>query len=102
METAVLPIFLYSTDSVIFFLRLLDKESVITTNIPPYILRKYNVDGNIDQGDKDEPGRGPEYRIRSDEPEPFGYDRGEPEEFREWLNPNIKEHDIFSLDYIGD
>lgn len=23
-------------------------------------------------------------------------------EFREWLNPNIKEHDIFSLDYIGD
>jgi hypothetical protein len=23
-------------------------------------------------------------------------------EFREWLNPNISEHDIFSLEYIGD
>ena len=23
-------------------------------------------------------------------------------EFEEWLNPNIQEHDIFSLEYIGD
>jgi hypothetical protein len=23
-------------------------------------------------------------------------------EFREWLNPNIENHDIFSLEYIGD
>ncbi len=23
-------------------------------------------------------------------------------EFEEWLNPDIPEHDIFSLDYIGD
>lgn len=23
-------------------------------------------------------------------------------EFSEWLNPNIEEHDIFSLEYIGD
>ena len=23
-------------------------------------------------------------------------------EFSEWLNPNIPEHDIFSLDYIGE
>jgi len=23
-------------------------------------------------------------------------------EFREWLNPNISEHDIFSLEYIGE
>ena len=23
-------------------------------------------------------------------------------EFSEWLNPNIDEHDIFSLEYIGD
>lgn len=23
-------------------------------------------------------------------------------EFSEWLDPNIEEHDIFSLDYIGD
>jgi len=37
------------------------------------------------QDTNDEPGRGPEYRVRSDEPEPFGYDKGEPEEFREWL-----------------
>jgi hypothetical protein len=24
------------------------------------------------------------------------------QEFSEWLDPNIKEHDIFSLEYIGD
>jgi len=24
------------------------------------------------------------------------------QEFNEWLNPNIPEHDIFSLQYIGD
>ena len=24
------------------------------------------------------------------------------QEFNEWLNPNIPEHDIFSLEYIGD
>ena len=23
-------------------------------------------------------------------------------EFREWLNPDIPEHDVFSLEYIGD
>jgi hypothetical protein len=23
-------------------------------------------------------------------------------EFSEWLNPNIKDHEIFSLEYIGD
>ena len=23
-------------------------------------------------------------------------------EFSEWLNPNIEDHDIFSLEYIGD
>jgi len=23
-------------------------------------------------------------------------------EFKEWLDPNIEEHDIFSLEYIGD
>jgi hypothetical protein len=23
-------------------------------------------------------------------------------EFSEWLNPNISDHDIFSLEYIGD
>ncbi len=23
-------------------------------------------------------------------------------EFREWLNPDIPDHDIFSLEYIGD
>ena len=23
-------------------------------------------------------------------------------EFEEWLNPDIQEHDIFSLEYIGD
>lgn len=24
------------------------------------------------------------------------------EEFSEWLNPNIPEHDVFSLEYLGD
>ena len=24
------------------------------------------------------------------------------QEFSEWLNPDIEEHDIFSLEYIGD
>ena len=24
------------------------------------------------------------------------------QEFSEWLNPNIEEHDIFSLEYIGE
>lgn len=24
------------------------------------------------------------------------------QEFSEWLNPNIDEHDVFSLEYIGD
>lgn len=52
---------------------LANEKVVVTTNIPNEILDLTGKHIKDEPTDDDEPGRGPEYRVRSDEPEPFGY-----------------------------
>jgi hypothetical protein len=56
---------------------LANEKVVVTTNIPNEILDLTGKHIKDEPTNDDEAGRGPEYRVRSDEPEPFGYGMNE-------------------------